>query len=186
MSRALLIVDVQSDFCEGGSLPVEGGAAVATAISRYLASEADYDHVIATRDHHIDPGDHFDDEPDYVTSWPPHCVEGTPGADLHPALDTSRIEACFDKGRRAAAYSGFEGADAHGTGLGQWLRDRGVVAVDIVGLTTDHCVRATALDALADGFATRVLLDLTAGVAEETTARAVAEMREAGVEIVDS
>ena len=186
MSRALIIVDVQNDFCEGGSLPVTGGAAVAAAITDFLASDSavGYQHVVATRDHHVDPGDHFDDEPDYVTSWPPHCVEGTPGAELHPALDTSRIEACFAKGRHQAAYSGFEGADRHGTGLGQWLRDHDVTAVDVVGLATDHCVRATALDAATDGFATRVLLDLTAGVTEETTARAVAEMREAGVEIV--
>ena len=97
-----------------------------------------------------------------MDTWPPHCVVGTGGVDLHPALDHGPLEAVFDKGEHAAAYSGFEGR-SHRTPLADWLRARGVDAVDVVGIATDHCVRATALDAVGNGFATRVLLNLTAG-----------------------
>jgi nicotinamidase/pyrazinamidase len=183
MSNALVVVDVQNDFCEGGSLPVSGGAVVAAAISALIAN-SDYDHVVATRDAHRDPGAHFAREPDYVDSWPAHCVVGTPGCELHPAFDTQQVEAVFDKGSWAAAYSGFEGADVEGTTLGDWLRSRGVDAVDVVGLATDHCVRATALDAVRDDFSTRVLLDFTAGVAADTVARAQDEMAAAGIDLV--
>lgn len=131
--RALIIVDVQNDFCEGGSLAVTGGAALARAISDYLAEAADYHHVVATKDFHIDPGDHFSGTPDYSSSWPPHCVSGTPGADFHPSLDTSAIEAVFYKGAYTGAYSGFEGVDENGTPLLNWLRQRGVDEVDVVG-----------------------------------------------------
>ena len=114
--RALIIVDVQNDFCEGGSLAVAGGAAVARAISDHLAAGSPgYGHVVATKDYHVDPGSHFSDHPDYAASWPPHCVAGTPGADFHPDLDTGAIEAVFRKGAHAAAYSGFEGRDDDGT-----------------------------------------------------------------------
>src|SRR5690348_7364127 len=122
MTRALVIVDVQNDFCEGGSLAVTGGAGVAAALSVYTVS-TDYDHVVATRDAHLDPGDHFAAEPDFVHSWPPHCVVGTPGVEFHPALDVQRVEAVFDKGANAAAYSGFEGATADGTALLGWLQE---------------------------------------------------------------
>jgi nicotinamidase/pyrazinamidase len=178
--RALIVVDVQNDFCEGGSLAVAGGAAVAAAISGHVRTVS-YDHVVATRDHHIDPGAHFSATPDFVDSWPPHCRSGTPGASFHPDLDVAPIEAVFSKGEHAAAYSGFEGAEPGGTGLAAWLRTRGVDTVDVVGIATDHCVRATALDAAQAGFATTVLLDLCAGVAPETTERALAQLRTAGV-----
>jgi nicotinamidase/pyrazinamidase len=185
VARALVIADVQNDFCEGGSLAVAGGAQVARAISEYLASPegGGYDHVVAIQDYHIDPGAHFSAEPDYVATWPPHCVAGTPGAGFHPRLDTSAIEAVFRKGAHSAAYSGFEGADADGTPLAAWLRYRGITTVDVVGLTTDHCVRATATDAATADFDTRVLLGLTAGVAEDTTRAALDEMRTAGVKL---
>ena len=179
--RALIVVDVQNDFCEGGSLEVTGGAAVAHAITDYLATARGYDHVVATKDLHIDPGDHFSDQPDYASSWPPHCVAGSPGADFQPDLDTGRIEAVFRKGAYSAAYSGFEGIDDAGTPLLEWLRRRGVDEVDVVGLATDHCVRSTAEDAARAGLSTRVLLDLTAGTAAESTVAAVEEMRAAGV-----
>ncbi len=183
-----MIVDVQNDFCEGGSLPVAGGAAVARAISSYLTGPqgSGYEHVVATQDHHIDPGAHFSPEPDFVGTWPAHCVAGTPGADFHPSLDTSAIEAVFRKGAHSAAYSGFEGADAEGTPLAAWLRDHGVTSVDVVGLATDHCVRATATDAATAGFDTQVLLGLTAGVAEDTTWAALDELRTAGVKLTGS
>ena len=184
MTRALVVVDVQNDFCEGGSLAVEGGAAVAAAISAYVAN-ADYDHVVATRDAHRDPGAHFSETPDFVETWPPHCVVGTPGAEFHPALDIQRVEAVFDKGAQRAAYSGFEGHEQGGAALADWLRDHGVDTIDIAGIATDHCVRATALDAIREGFDTTVLLNLTAGVAPETTRAAIDAMRTAGVAIVD-
>ena len=180
MSRALLVVDVQNDFCEGGSLAVAGGADVARRVTEHLAGTG-YDHVVATRDWHVDPGGHFSVTPDYVDSWPPHCVVGTPGAQFHSELDTSRFEAVFDKGRDSAAYSGFEGVDDSGVRLGSWLADRGVEDVVVVGIATDHCVRATALDAAALGLRTTVLLDLTAAVAADTCDAAVAAMRAAGV-----
>ncbi len=182
MTRALLVVDVQNDFCEGGSLPVTGGAAVAAAISGHIRAGG-YDHVVATRDHHVDPGAHFSAAPDYVDTWPVHCRARTPGASFHPDLDVAGIEAVFDKGDYAAAYSGFEGAEPSGVTLGGWLSTRGVTAVEIAGIATDHCVRATALDAVRAGFAATVLLDLCAGVAQATTERALAELRVAGVTV---
>ncbi|SHH01358.1 nicotinamidase/pyrazinamidase [Jatrophihabitans endophyticus] len=184
MTNAVIVVDVQQDFCEGGSLAVAGGGEVARRISSRLA-EGGYDHAVATRDHHIDPGGHFSAEPDFVDTWPRHCVVGTGGVDFHPDLDTGRIEAVFDKGEYVAAYSGFEG-DADGVGLADWLRERGVEQVEITGIATDHCVRATALDAARAGFVTTVRLDLTAGVAPATVERALAELREAGVALVGS
>jgi nicotinamidase/pyrazinamidase len=181
--RALIIVDVQNDFCEGGSLAVTGGAGVARAITEHLAEHPDYAHVVATKDYHVDPGEHFSDNPDFQVSWPPHCRVGTAGAEFHPDFDPSAVEAVFMKGKYSAAYSGFEGADERGTALADWLRQRDVDEVDIVGIATDYCVQATATDAASEGFNTRVLLDLTAGVAPETTATAIEKLRAAGVEV---
>jgi nicotinamidase/pyrazinamidase len=176
-ARALLVVDVQNDFCEGGSLGVAGGSDVAAAITAHARDHADrYAHVVGTLDHHVDPGTHFSDDPDYVDSWPRHCEVGTPGAEPHAALDSSLVRAWFRKGAHAAAYSGFEGADADGTSLADWLRANDVSAVDVVGVATDHCVRATALDAVREGFTTTVLLDLTAGVARDTVDKALREL----------
>ena len=182
--RALIIVDVQNDFCEGGSLAVPGGTAVARSISSLLASgDHGYDHVVATTDYHIDPGSHFASEPDYARSWPVHCVAGSPGAEFHPDLVTEPIEAVFRKGAHAAAYSGFEGIDDEGIPLADWLREHNVDAVDVVGIATDYCVRATAADAAANGFRTRVILGLTAGVAPGTTAEAITSLRDGGVDV---
>lgn len=182
-STALIVVDVQNDFCEGGSLGVDGGTQVARDVSR-LMQDARYRHVVATRDAHIDPGSHFSDTPDFVNTWPVHCVVGTDGANLHPELRTDEIEATFDKGAYEAAYSGFEGSAEDGSSLTEWLRAAGTTSVDVVGIATDHCVRATALDAHAAGFSTRVLLDYTAGVADDSTRRAIDELTAAGIEIV--
>ncbi|MFD9985434.1 nicotinamidase [Streptomyces massasporeus] len=189
MRRALIIVDVQNDFCEGGSLAVSGGADVAAAVTELIgqAAGSGYQHVVATRDHHIAPGGHFSTNPDYARSWPAHCVAGTEGVGFHPnfapAVASGSIDAVFDKGAYSAAYSGFEGADENGTPLADWLRSRDVTEVDVVGIATDHCVRATALDAAREGFRTQVLLDLTAGVTQESTERALEELRAAGVEL---
>ncbi|MGX4656365.1 isochorismatase family protein [Micromonospora sp. SCSIO 07396] len=182
MANALIIVDVQNDFCEGGSLAVAGGAGVAAGISGLLAGEPQrWDHVVATKDYHVDPGAHFGDPPDYVESWPRHCVVGTPGSEFHPDLVTDRVEAVFHKGEHAAAYSGFEGHADDGECLADWLRRHDVDRVDVVGIATDHCVRATALDAAREGFATTVLLDLTAAVAPATLDVALRAMDGAGV-----
>jgi nicotinamidase/pyrazinamidase len=186
MTRALIVVDVQNDFCEGGSLAVTGGTAVAAAITEHIrTATGDYAHIVATRDHHIDPGHHFAEQPDFLETWPAHCVVGTGGVELHEALDRGPIEAIFDKGEYAAAYSGFE-ARSGGVALADWLRERGVDAVDIAGLTTDFCVRATALDAVGNGLATRVLLPLTAGVADGSTEAALDQLRTAGVALEGS
>lgn len=182
-TRALIVVDVQNDFCEGGSLAVAGGAAVARGITELLAADHGYDHVVATKDFHIDPGEHFSDTPDYRVSWPRHCVADTSGAAFHPDFDPAAVEAVFKKGHHSAAYSGFEGVDDSGTSLADWLGRRGVAAVDVVGIATDYCVAATAADAVKAGLHTRVLTGLTAGVAPETSTAAIDELRSAGVEI---
>ncbi|MFF2344143.1 isochorismatase family protein [Pseudarthrobacter sp. NPDC058119] len=209
MSRALIIVDVQNDFCEGGSLAVPGGAAVAGAISEYLdAHHTEFDHVVATQDWHIDPGSHFSETPDYRDSWPRHCVAGTRGADLHPDLDTEYVDAYFRKGQFAAAYSGFEGllapedavptgerqagglpgaaaaleTDEDAIGLDDWLQSHDVEDVVVVGIATDYCVKATALDAVQAGYGVTVVRSLTAGIAEDLE-DAVAEMELGGADI---
>nr|CAA9365582.1 MAG: Nicotinamidase [uncultured Nocardioidaceae bacterium] len=179
MTTALIVVDVQNDFCEGGSLAVTGGAAVAASIG-HLLEDHPYDHVVATQDHHIDPGAHFSDAPDFVDTWPPHCVVGTAGVDLHPALQPRPFEAVFRKGEYAAAYSGFEGR-ADGTALAAWLSAHQVDEVVVCGIATDYCVRATALDAAAAGFHTAVLLDLTAAVAPDRVQDTLTALDRAGV-----
>ena len=190
MARALIVVDVQNDFCEGGSLAVAGGARVAADIGELLHrwhSRAEgapaYDVVVATKDHHVDPGHHWSVKPDFAESWPVHCKVGTEGAGFHPNLDPQPFDEVFYKGEHEAAFSGFEGRTSSGEALAAWLRERGVEAVDVCGIATDHCVRATALDSAVEGFETRVLTALCAGVAEETTAAAITEMSSAGVEI---
>ncbi len=181
--RALVIVDVQPTFCEGGSLAVEGGNQVAADIGALISSDHGYALVATTQDWHIDPGDHFSEEPDFIDSWPPHGVAGTPDAALHPALadETRHIDYGVRKGQYGAAYSGFEGSTEEGTSLAALLRNGAVTHVDVVGLALDHCVRATALDAVKEGFATRVLVELTAAVANDTAVSALSELREAGV-----
>ncbi|MFK4087914.1 nicotinamidase [Kribbella sp. NPDC020789] len=192
MTRALIVVDVQNDFCEGGSLAVSGGADVAFRIGELVhkwheaePDERRYSHVVATRDHHIDPGGHFSDEPDFVNSWPRHCVAGTDGVSFHPNLDPQPFDAIFDKGEYEAAYSGFEGKSHEGgRGLAEWLREHGITEVDVCGIATDYCVRATALDARVEGFGTTVLTDLTAGVAPGSTEQALSDLRAAGITLI--
>lgn len=194
MTRALLIIDVQPDFCEGGSLGVPGGHTVAAAIAADVATRrGSYSAVVTTQDWHIDPGSHFSDTPDFIDSWPVHCVAGTAGAALHPRIAGLPVDAHFAKGRFSAAYSGFEARelvasapleDESGPLLEQWLKDRGITAVDVVGIATDHCVRATALDAAAAGFDTTVITPLTAAVSPENLPRVYTTLREAGVTVL--
>lgn len=180
---ALVIVDVQNDFCPGGPLATERGAEVAARIGEHQATRgADYSHIVATQDWHIAPGAHFSDNPDFVDSWPVHCVAGSEGAALHDAVRADSIEACFRKGEYTAAYSGFEGS-AGGTGLADWLKGHGVDKLDVVGIATDHCVRATALDALEAGFEVRVLTDLCAPVDEARGEAALQELVSAGAQL---
>jgi nicotinamidase/pyrazinamidase len=192
MVKALLVVDVQRDFCPGGSLAVPGGDDVASRISSWVRDHRDeYRLVVTTMDWHPAPGstagfDHFSASPDYVATWPPHCVQGSEGADLHPNLQLPDGVVEVRKGQTDAAYSGFEGVDAGGTSLADVLRGDGVDSVDVVGLATDYCVKATALDAAAHGLHVRVLTDLVAGVAEETTRHALGDLGAAGVELIDS
>ena len=183
MTRALIVVDVQNDFCEGGSLAVQGGAAVAEAIDDLLAEAHGYDLVVATRDHHIDPGAHFSDTPDFVDSWPPHCVVGTPGAEFHPNLGFREFAGIFDKGEYSAAYSGFEGADLDNDdiSLEDFLKEHDVTEVDVCGIATDHCVKATANDAFEAGFDTTVLLSLTAAVAPDGVDDLVEQWSNSGI-----
>lgn len=179
--RGLVIVDVQRDFCEGGSLAVAGGEEVARRVTELLRGpgRAAYDLVVASRDWH-DPHStndgHFD-------QWPVHCVAETPGAEYHPELDATLIDVHVRKGAGQPAYSAFEGRTTEGDGLADILREAGITDLDIVGIATDHCVRATALDAVAAGFDVAVLSGLHVGVAVETTAAALTELVEAGVAV---
>lgn len=185
--RALLVVDVQPTFCEGGALGVEGGNAVAERIADFAARRRpDYALVVTTQDWHVDPGDHFSDTPDFVDTWPPHGVAGTAEAELHPALADLRADAAVKKGEYAAAYSGFEGVDEQGRDLAAVLRDHEIDAVDVVGIAESHCVLHTALDAVAAGLPARVLTDLTVPVTPEQGAAARERLAAAGAELVES
>lgn len=186
MGRALIIVDVQPTFCEGGSLAVEGGDECARKIAEYAAgSAAAYDLVVSTQDWHIEPGEHFSAAPDYVDTWPPHGVAGTPEAEIHQALRRVRWDYSVKKGQYEAAYSGFEGTLPNGETLGNVLRDEGITEVDVVGIALSHCVKETALDALDLGLDVRVLVGLTVPVSQALGDQAVLEMKEAGVEVVE-
>ena len=180
------MVDVQRDFCEGGSLAVTGGAKVAADIGELLSGDHGYTHVVATRDHHIDPGAHFSEHPDFVDSWPPHCVVGTRGVEFHDDLTFRDFEAVFDKGEYAAAYSGFEGRSGDGQTMAGWLSEHGVDQVDVCGIAADYCVRATAVDAATAGFSTKVLLPLTAAVAPDRLPEALTALSGAGVVVSDT
>jgi nicotinamidase/pyrazinamidase len=185
--RALIVVDVQPTFCEGGELAVEGGNKVAEDVAAFAAAHRGrYDLVVTTQDWHIDPGEHFSDTPDFVNTWPPHGIAGTPNAQLHPALANLNPDVSVKKGQYAHGYSGFEGADEHGRSLEQVLRDAEVEAVDVVGLVESHCVKRTSLDAVRAGFTTRVLTDLTVPVTPEQGEQARAELAAAGVELAAS
>ncbi|MDM8083282.1 isochorismatase family protein [Cellulomonas cellasea] len=185
--RALLVVDVQPTFCEGGALGVEGGNAVAEAIAAYAAQNRHrYDLVVTTQDWHIDPGAHFSEAPDFIDTWPPHGVAGTAEAELHPALAGLRPDASVKKGEYAAAYSGFEAVDAEGRSLAALLDAGQVTDVDVVGIAESHCVKATTLDALTLGLRARVLTDLTVPVTPEQGLQARQAMSAAGAELVAS
>jgi nicotinamidase/pyrazinamidase len=190
MGKALFIVDVQNDFTEGGALAVAGGDAVAAGISRYLTAHAgDYDLIIASRDWHDgdnDNGGHFSASPNYVDSWPVHCVSGTPGAEYDSELDASAVTHHVKKGQGRPAYSLFEGTTEEGESVEQLLDDHGVVDVDVAGIATDYCVRASALDAISHGRHVRILTDLVAGVAPASSESALAELAHAGAELVGS
>ncbi len=184
MSRALIVVDVQVDFCEDGSMAVPGGQEVARSVTRYIQEQGSaYSALLATRDAHVDPGDHFSDSPDFVDSWPPHCRVGTIGAEFTPALGFRDFNAVFDKGEYSAAYSGFEGHSASGLDLIDWLRQHDIDAVDVCGIATDYCVKATALDAARAGLGTTVLVELTAAVAPDGLDDVLSEFADAGITV---
>ena len=185
--RALLVVDVQPTFCEGGALAVEGGNAVADRVAAFAAeNRGDYDLVATTQDWHIDPGTHFSDAPDYVDTWPPHGVAGTAEAELHPALADLHPDVSVKKGAYEAAYSGFEGVDPEGRTLAEHLLAAEITAVDVVGIAESHCVKQTALDAHRLGLATRVFTDLTVPVSQDQGEAARDEMSTAGIELATS
>jgi nicotinamidase/pyrazinamidase len=188
MRNALLIVDVQVDFVEGGSLGVPGGTQVAAMIARHVRHfKNEYQFVVASRDYHEDPADHFSDHPDFITTWPPHCVVGTPGAAFVPAIQNlireKYIQLVVIKGRHAAAYSAFEGQDPRGHLLLDILKENRIEHIDVCGIATDYCVRASALDARKDQFQVRVLVNLCAAVNEATGQQALDEMKAAGCQL---
>lgn len=187
MARALLIVDVQNDFTEGGALGVIGGDAVAEGVSRLLAERAsNYSVIIASRDWHdpsSDNGGHFAESPDFVDTWPVHCVAETEGAAYDPLLNVNAVTHHVRKGQGAPAYSLFEGLTEEGSTAASVLREHGVLEVDVVGIATDHCVRASALDAVDHGIHVRILTDLIAGVGKDSSEAALAELAHAGAEL---
>ena len=191
--RGLLVVDVQNDFCEGGALGVDGGAQVASGITEHIAAHgSEYAVVVASRDWHDaenDNGGHFardGEAPNFVTSWPVHCVAGTTGAEYHPELTLPDHTIHVRKGQGMPSYSMFEGQSDGGNSVAEILTNAGVTEVDVVGIATDHCVRASALDARAAGFAVRVINDLVAAVSSDTERTARGEMTEAGVVFADN
>lgn len=187
MSRALIVVDVQPTFCEGGALAVTGGNAVAERIAAFIEDNSElYDLVVSTQDWHISPGDHFSETPDFVDTWPPHGVAGTAEAELHPAIAELAFDASVKKGAYAAAYSGFEGRAEDSRTLAQILADAEIEDVDVVGIAESHCVKETALDAISEGFSARVFEDLTVPVDAEQGEAARTEMIEAGVQYLSS
>lgn len=188
MSRGLIVVDVQNDFCEGGSVPVSGGARIATKIADLVERSAgrDYQYVVATRDHHIDPGSHFSEHPDFKDSFPVHCVAGGEGGEFHPhfapAVTGGKVDAVFFKGAHSSSKSGFEGADEQGTALADWLRARGwSTSTWWASPRTTAC--ATALDAAKAGFRAHVRLDYSVGVAPDTINSTLDDFREAGIAV---
>jgi nicotinamidase/pyrazinamidase len=187
VTSALFIIDVQNDFTEGGALGVEGGVAVAAGVTRMLEQDPErYDHVFASRDWHDgdnDNGGHFHSQPDYVDTWPVHCVAGTAGADYHPALEVELVDIHVRKGEGKPAYSIFEGMTDAGETLPQALDRLGVTDIDVVGIATDYCVLASALDALDSGRRVRVLTDLVAGVAPASSEAALARLESAGAHL---
>lgn len=191
MAKALFIIDVQNDFCEGGSLAVAGGEKVAAGISEFLSKHADdYDLVVASRDWHDadnDNGGHFAKDgthPDFVNNWPVHCVAGSLGAEYHPNLVLDQIQVHIEKGQGHPSYSAFEGTTRDGRTLLEVLKEHGITSIDVTGLATDYCVLASSLDARKNGMDVTVLSDLVAGVATESTKDAVEKMSAAGCEIV--
>lgn len=184
--RALLIVDVQNDFTEGGALGCDGGAAVAAGISRFLSDHAgDYALIVASRDWHDadnDNGGHFatTSPPDFVDTWPVHCVAGTQGADYHPDFDTSSVHVHVKKGQGIPSYSMFEGTTEDGQTVVDLLESHAITDVDVVGIATDYCVLASAKDALGGGRRVRVLTDLVAAVSPATGDAALEELRDRG------
>lgn len=188
MKTALILVDVQNDFCPGGNLATARGDEVASKIAELISTPdsrtRDYAEVVATQDWHIDPGSHFSEEPDYVDSWPVHCVADSYGAQIRGPIKTDLITEYFRKGEYSAAYSGFEGKNDDGTSLADWLREREIRTLDICGIATDFCVRATVLDALKEGFKVRVLRSMCSPVDDKGGADALQEMVDAGAELV--
>jgi nicotinamidase/pyrazinamidase len=190
-NRALVIVDVQNDFCEDGSLAVAGGAEVAGRVSEHVAGKGDrYAAIVATKDWHIEPGDHFGNPPDFVDTWPAHCYADSAGAEFHPNLNRAVVidevvSEVFKKGEYTASYSGFEGATEAGVSLADWLRQHGIEFLDVVGIATRGCVKATAISGVDEGFGVRVLEDLCADPAEppDGTANAISEMTAKGIEV---
>lgn len=187
MTRALLIVDVQNDFTEGGALACEGGAETAARISRFLTDHAaEYSAIIASRDWHdvdSDNGGHFSETPDWINSWPVHCVAGTAGADYHAAFDTSAVGLHLYKGQGVPAYSAFEGVTADGSTMSDIVEGNQISHMDIVGIATDYCVRESALDAVAAGLAVTVKADLCVGVHPASSITALSELAAAGVTV---
>lgn len=192
MPKALIVVDAQIDFCEGGSLAVLGGKECAKDISWYcLYAAEDYDLIVATKDWHVNPGDHFSDNPDYINSWPKHCVKGTVGAEFHPNFDPVCLKPkfaynVFYKGQTSAAYSGFEGKSGQGIWLNDYLKEAGITNVDVVGIAFDYCVRATAIDSVRNGYDTTVLKQFTVSVNPLNDINVVKELSLDGIKVVDN
>jgi nicotinamidase/pyrazinamidase len=185
--RAIIVVDPQPDFFEGGALPVKDATRTCERIAQYLRARGDeYATKIVTQDWHLDPGEHWSKDPNFVTTWPVHCAADSSGAQIHSSLAGQPWDVVIRKGLYQGAYSGFEGVSENGATLADTLTAAGIRHVTVVGFATDHCVRATALDARHQGFEVTVLLDLCAGVALDTSRSAITAMTEAGIQTAAS
>jgi nicotinamidase/pyrazinamidase len=189
MRNGLLVIDLQNDFLEGGSVPVPGGTQIAAQVARHIRHfRSEYSFVVATRDVHEDPPDHFADKPDYINTWPKHGLVGTQGATLcTPIFNLVRekiIQVVLDKGRHAGAVSAFEAQDLRGHLLVDVLREQRVDHIDVCGLITEYCVRASALDARKHEFQVRVLVNLCGAASPDNALRAYEDMKTAGCQLM--
>ena len=186
MSSTLIVVDVQKDFVEGGSLAVDGGLRLARKIAEQLPDwKEEFTYVVATKDWHIDPGGHWSDDPDFVSSWPVHCRAGSDGADYAGhLLSDEDFDSVFKKGEYEAAYSGFEGKNEDGILLGDWLKEREVTQVTVIGIAYDYCVAATAASAATLGLDTVVLSQYAASVNNNNNEMVVTILDQVGVTVL--
>lgn len=184
LKRALLIVDVQNDFCEYGPVPSIGGSQIASSITRFIDfNYSAYELILASKDWHQSPTEHFSKRPDFISNWPSHCVGSTEGAELHSNLNRKMIDHELIKGEYTAGMSAFEAKTSLNEGLIELLERREIDLIDICGLNADSNLYSTAIDALELGFPTTLFIDMCSGYSEESTLHALEDLESRGVNL---